>query len=157
MTQAIKAGTLGYVDVDGDLNTRPMPLRTMSFTNNVGGTEHLPKGRYLVRLNDRGFHDYETGAVLHGNLVDEKDIETARRIGTSEYGSEYWKEQVEAGEPHAQDHYDRTLKAEQNFDPSYVMFHLRDDNFTPVKKELQPFPAETTDVILREWGGGEKL
>tara|TARA_Y100000034_G_C6625403_1_gene272778 strand:- start:127 stop:387 length:261 start_codon:yes stop_codon:yes gene_type:complete len=31
------------------------------------------------------------------------------------------------------------------------------DQWEVIPAELKPFPPETTETILREWGGGEKL
>lgn len=119
MNQAVAAGTIGIVVVDGDLDTLPIwPTRTLTFTNDCGGTAFLPKGKYLVRLNDRGFHDYETGAVLHGNLIDENQIDKARVIGITGY-----------------------KPSEELFDPSYVRFHYHDGKFGS-KCNFYPLPDD---------------
>lgn len=116
--QAVEPNTIGIVVSHEDI----------SFTNSSGGTEMLPDGAYVVRLNNRGFYDYETGAVLHGNLLLEKDIEVARRVGTHN-GSSFWKEQMEKGVKNAEKHYRSTLEAEAKFDPSYVRFHYMNGNY----------------------------
>lgn len=52
--------------------------------NDLGGTTELPAGRYRVRL-EKSWHDYEIGGRCIGILLDQKDIETSRKIGTTEY------------------------------------------------------------------------
>jgi len=122
MTTAI--GTQGIVVCDGESG-----MRRLSITNNNGGTTFLPEGRYLVELV-YGFEDEETGTVRHGRLLREEDIQVARKVGTCEYDSEYWRKRVEGpdAKPHDRDHLRRVLEAEKNFDPSYVYFHVWSSN-----------------------------
>jgi hypothetical protein len=51
-------------------------------TNDVDGTEILPKGRYKVRVTE-GWKDYETGGHAKGFLLEEKDIVEARKRATT--------------------------------------------------------------------------
>ena len=51
-------------------------------TNDVDGTEILPKGRYRVRITE-GWEDYETGGHAKGYLLEDKAIAEARRRGTT--------------------------------------------------------------------------
>lgn len=69
--------TIGYATGTDDFNA-------VRFNNDVGGTYELPPGRYRVALL-RSFEDYETGTRMVGILLDEADIETATKVGTTGY------------------------------------------------------------------------
>lgn len=90
-------------------------VRQISFDNNVGGTEVL-NGKFRVQLANNGVKDYETGRNFLGQLIDEKDIEKARKQGTTKftpahYANLYGKEsQI----------YIDTLKAAMRFNPARV-------------------------------------
>ena len=56
----------------------------LCFDNDLGGTECAPIGSYRIKI-DRTFQDYETGRRGVGVLVDEKDIETLRQLGTTAF------------------------------------------------------------------------
>ncbi len=71
---------IGYAISDGGFHG-------VHFANDVGGTVEMPKGRYRVKIV-KEFDDYETGHVMHGILLDKKDIETARKVGTTVYSSD---------------------------------------------------------------------
>ena len=87
----------------------------VSFSNNVGGTSELPEGRYLVGLV-HGFHDYETGQVLHGRLLDPEQIEVARQAGN--VWQEGWKiDRLPDGRA------ETAMETYEVYDPSFVMFH----------------------------------
>lgn len=88
---------------------------TVSVTNNVGGHSSLPVGRYPVRIT-KAWEDYETGRRLIGELLDPKDIETARKAGTTPYTPEHY---VKCGA----DHVEKVKKALAEFDPKTVYFH----------------------------------
>jgi hypothetical protein len=87
----------------------------VSVTNDVGGTSALPVGRYAVRIT-KGWDDYETGRRLIGELLDPKDIETARKAGTTGRTPE---EYVKYGA----DHVEKAKKAAADFNPKIVYFH----------------------------------
>lgn len=55
---------------------------SVTFSNDVGGTEFMPPGRYHVRIV-KTFEDYETGQVVHGELLEGKDRARAKRKGTT--------------------------------------------------------------------------
>lgn len=80
-----QVGLLGYVTCkksfpDSDISN-------IMILNDVGGSSFLPPGRYKVRVT-YGFDDDETGRRLHGELVDEKDIEISRKAGTTGHAKE---------------------------------------------------------------------
>lgn len=56
----------------------------LCISNDLGGTQEMPAGRYRVRL-EKSWDDYEIGGRCIGFLVDAKDIETARKVGTTGY------------------------------------------------------------------------
>lgn len=68
----------------GTVTAEDGPLGGLYFTNDVSGTSKLPRGRYRVHLT-REWDDYETGQRMVGILLDDEDLETARRIGTTGY------------------------------------------------------------------------
>ena len=76
--------------------------RGVYIINDVGGTSELPAGQYMVEVTG-GFHDYETGEIVHGRLLDEAEIEAAREAGTTGYATE----------------------DDRGFDPARVMFNAR--------------------------------
>lgn len=55
--------------------------------NDLGGTQELPPGRYRVKL-EKSWDDYEIGGRCIGTLVDKKDIEIARKAGTTGFTHE---------------------------------------------------------------------
>lgn len=75
-------GLLGYVTCEKSF--KDSDISDIMIFNDVGGSSFLPPGRYKVRVV-HGFDDYETGVRLHGELLDEKDIEIARKAGTTGY------------------------------------------------------------------------
>ncbi len=74
----VTAGSIGYVTTDGSLGN------WLCFTNDAGGTSELPAGTYRVCVT-RSFYDYEVGTRVIGTLVDDEDLATARRAGTTGY------------------------------------------------------------------------
>ena len=52
--------------------------------NDLGGTVGMPPGTYSIQVT-KTFYDYETGRRGIGLLVKPEDIETARKVGTTEY------------------------------------------------------------------------
>ncbi len=75
-----KVGAVGFAVSTGDGTSIGAP--TVYFNNDVGGTSALPAGRYRVQV-DRSWDDYETGVRVVGTLLDEADIETAIKTGTT--------------------------------------------------------------------------
>ena len=94
---------------------------SLSITNDVGGTTHLPVGQYRVRLL-RSWYDYETGIRCIGRLLDPDNIAIARRTGTTGFRPDDYSK-------YGRRHYERTRVAAREYDPARVYFHL--DEFTP--------------------------
>ena len=78
-----EVGLVGFVTCGKRLSD----ITDVMILNDVGGSNWLPPGRYRVRVT-HGFHDYETGDRLHGELLDEKDVKLARKIGTTGHAKE---------------------------------------------------------------------
>jgi hypothetical protein len=70
-------------------------MTTVCINNDQGGTEFLPVGTYLVKVTDT-WHDYEIGSRAKGVLVNEKDIEVSRKVGTTKFHpkEKYYPERV---------------------------------------------------------------
>jgi len=94
---------------------------TISIINDAGGTTDLPPGTYRVRLLEHWYDD-ETGIRCIGELLDERDIETARRAGTTGYKPEDYLKYSRAM-------FEKTRKAAETFDPRRVYFCF--DDLTP--------------------------
>jgi len=90
---------------------------SVCITNDVGGTENLPKGRYRVRLTKQ-WNDYETGQVLHGELIEKDDIAKARKAGTTPWTPEHYRKEYPANPGLAL----RAAKAKKEFNPKKVFF-----------------------------------
>lgn len=108
----VRAPLTGIVVSSGELLKPP---GVVSFSNDVGGTAVLPEGRYRVTII-HGFTDEETGRVLHGRLMDPKQIEVARQAGRVH--QEGWKV-AKLPDGHAK----TAIETRRVFDPSLVMFN----------------------------------
>jgi len=53
----------------------------VSFNNDAGGTS-IAVGCFKFKVT-KSFHDYETGNIIHGELVDEEKIKELKKIGTT--------------------------------------------------------------------------
>lgn len=56
----------------------------VTLTNDMGGTQEMPKGRYKVRIVE-AWEDDETGQRMRGELLDEKAVAKARKAGTTPF------------------------------------------------------------------------
>lgn len=54
------------------------------FNNDVGGTESIKTGTFRVRVTKQ-WHDYETGWRFVGVLLDKKDLDRFKKVGTTGY------------------------------------------------------------------------
>ena len=105
----------------GTVRCTKSPLNSVLIVNDVGGTVDLPLGTYRVRLL-RSVYDYETGVNCTGQLLNPDDIQKARAAGTTGFRPDDYRK-------YGNEHYKRTLKAADEFDPSRVYFS--DWDFTP--------------------------
>lgn len=87
---------------------------TVEIINDVGGTSWLPDGAYRVRVLS-SLYDYETGIRFIGELLDERDIAVARRVGTTGFLPEDYRK-------YGNKHYKRTRRARRRFNPKRVHF-----------------------------------
>jgi len=78
----VDAYAIGFVTAEDGAS-----LRGLYFSDDVGGTARLPAGRYRVRVAP-GFRDYEGGTRMMGELLDEADVEVARKLGITGYVAE---------------------------------------------------------------------
>lgn len=85
--------------------------KEIAFSNDVGGTE-LMTGAFKVEVDDQHF-DYETGVILHGRLLNTRDIARARKKGTTGFKPSDYKKYGKLAVIKAQ--VDR-----EQFDPSRV-------------------------------------
>lgn len=81
----------------------------VTFSNDVGGTEFMPAGRFRVRIV-KTFEDYETGQVVHGELLEAKDRARAKKAGTTGFAKG------------------------KRYDPRVVHFYAREFEFEPAAK-----------------------
>jgi hypothetical protein len=113
---------------------------TVSVTNDVGGHSSLPEGRYPVRIT-KTWDDYETGRRMIGELLFPKDIETARKAGTTGRTAEEYAK-------YGADHVEKVKKAAAAFDPKTVYFH--GDDFTTEPKTTIVNGAIVTEIEIDE-------
>lgn len=90
---------------------------SVTIKNDIGGSGKLPKGRYLVRIV-KEWDDDETGQVLHGVLLDEKDIEKARKAGTTPWTAEHYRREY----PKNPKLCEEVAQAKKTFNPKVVYF-----------------------------------
>ena len=95
--------------------------RRVTITNDVGGTTEVD-GPFKVKVTAR-YIDDEIGAVVHGQLVDEKDITKARKAGTTGYGPEDYRQYGAKAEA-------EVVQARKLFNPSKV--YMIGSDCTPV-------------------------
>jgi hypothetical protein len=67
---------LGYVESKSVLGT----INSVGIINDAGGSGWMPVGRYRIEVT-RTWNDYEIGLRGEGTLLDEADIEIARKAG----------------------------------------------------------------------------
>lgn len=108
----------------GDTGHAVAGVFSVTVQNDVGGHSALPKGRYRVRIT-KAFDDYETGCVLHGELVEERDLAAARRAGITGYTPEHYRRKAPALAAAIE-------KAAREFDPRRVFFS--EHNYEPDRK-----------------------
>jgi hypothetical protein len=99
---------------------------SVHITNNVGGTAYLPVGYYRVRLLE-SWYDDETGMRCIGELLDPKDIETARKAGTTRFTPEDYRK-------YGQKRYEETAKAAREFNPARIHFYRDDFTADPLPR-----------------------
>lgn len=110
----------------GDLCIAVADRFSVSITNDVGGTTTLPRGRYRVQIV-KEWGDYETGQVIHGKLLDEKDIAKAKKAGTTPWTPEHYRREYPANPSLAKE----VAKAKKSFNPTIVYFS--EHNCEPMK------------------------
>lgn len=121
---------------------------TVSVTNDVGGHSSLPLGRYPVRIT-KTWDDYETGRRMIGELMFPKDIETARKAGTTGYTPEHYAKKCNA------EFVENVKKALAAFDPKTVYFH--GDDFTTDPKTTIVNGAIVTEIEIDEEKTNDQL
>lgn len=89
--------------------------------NDVGGTTILENPGVECRV-EKAFWDYETGWRFHGRVIDDKVVENFRKQAMTGYTPEHYKTQYPANVAL----YEDALKAQREFDPSYVYFSEHD-------------------------------
>jgi hypothetical protein len=67
---------IGYVESKSVLGT----INSVGIINDAGGSGWMPVGRYRIEVT-RTWNDYEIGLRGEGTLLDEADIEIARKAG----------------------------------------------------------------------------
>lgn len=102
-------------------------VKEVCITNDCGGTEILPKGKYEVQVQ-KSWHDYETGGRGIGKLLDKRDIEKACRIGTTKFTPDDYKKYGEKAVAEIK-------KSKKSFDPSKVYFSSFDIIKTVTKRD----------------------
>jgi hypothetical protein len=90
----------------------------LSCTNDLGGTTSLRSLPACDVRIIRGFWDYETGWIFHGQLLEPAMVELARRESTTGLSYDHYR----ARYPEAADLHDRVRTGAANFDPSLVYF-----------------------------------
>lgn len=106
----MKSGTIGILK------------GTTCISNDAGGTTILPDKPRRVKLTSY-FYDYETGNRANGILLDESDIEEARKEGTTGHTPEYYKQ-------YSVESYEKSKQAFETFNPAKVFFFLDDMQLT---------------------------
>jgi len=90
-------------------------FKKVCITNDVGGTEYLPEGRYEVEIEEE-WDDYETGIHYKGKLVRKTAINRARKAGTTGYKLEHYASRYGSESEIAKS----AAKAAKEFDPATV-------------------------------------
>ena len=99
----------------GTVTVRKAKYDMLSIQNDVGGHSDLPDGQYRVRVV-KGWFDYESGKHYICELMDEKDVETARKIGTTGHTAGHFRLQFPT-QPHLAE---GAEKAAREFNPRIV-------------------------------------
>jgi hypothetical protein len=82
----------------GTVTVENRKLETLSIQNDMGGHSNLPDGQYRVRVV-KGWFDYESGKHYICELLEEKDIETARKVGTTGHPPEKARKDAKPFDP----------------------------------------------------------
>lgn len=88
-------------------------LKKIAIDNQVGGTEFIT-AIVQARITNK-FYDYEIGQRYIGELFRNEDIELSIETGKTQYLPEHYKK-------YGEDHYQKTLKAYNNYNPKKVYF-----------------------------------
>lgn len=84
-----------------------------TINNNVGGTSSLNVPVFARII--KSFDDYEVGYTYHGELFRNEDIEASRKIGTTKYSPEHYKQ-------YGEKMYNSTLKSYEEYNPKIIYF-----------------------------------